>query len=193
MSGLFGPYGHARRVAEIDDALVRQLAHDFVRDRQPADAGVEDADRRGVRHHHLNDADDGRSAGPRQNAKAESRRNVPQIARRRTRRRRRRDGWRRGARPNPRRARDRVRTYALLKRGGATWPVMQTSVVVDVRHDDACRSRCDAPRARSAPDSRIIAMLIASTSMNAAAALCRPSTPATIPGRETNRETRGAA
>ena len=38
---------HARRVAEVDDALVRKLAHDFVRDRQPADARVEDADRRG--------------------------------------------------------------------------------------------------------------------------------------------------
>ena len=35
---------HARRVAEVDDALVRQLANDLVRDRQSADARVEDAD-----------------------------------------------------------------------------------------------------------------------------------------------------
>ena len=36
---------HARRVAEVEDRLVGQLAHELARDGQPADARVEDADR----------------------------------------------------------------------------------------------------------------------------------------------------
>ena len=72
---------HARRVAEVDDALVRELANDFVRDRQSADARIEHADRRGIRHHHLNAAVTSGAIRPIRGsiAKTQSRRDVPQV------------------------------------------------------------------------------------------------------------------
>src|SRR5690242_14044489 len=53
--------GYARRVTEVDDAFTRELAHDLVSDGKSADAGIKNADWRGVCHHQLNDAT---TAGP---------------------------------------------------------------------------------------------------------------------------------
>src|SRR5688572_3450304 len=40
----FGAVGDAGRIAEVDDALVRQLAHELPHDGETADARIEDAD-----------------------------------------------------------------------------------------------------------------------------------------------------
>ena len=48
--GTLRPVRHARRVAEIHDALVGKLANQLVNDGESADTRVEDADRTGARH-----------------------------------------------------------------------------------------------------------------------------------------------
>src|SRR4030088_267047 len=44
------PVREAGCVAEVDDALVGKLAHDFTNDRETSHSGIEDADRRVVAH-----------------------------------------------------------------------------------------------------------------------------------------------
>ena len=151
---------HARRVAEIHDALVRQLADHLVRDGESADPGVEHADRRGrstsaVSHHCERRATAVPPPGSRASPTRD--RHVPQVRRRRTRPRRR-SRWFADdeRRPNPRRAR---RACCISRRrngGGVTvvaagFPAASTyeTTIVSVR-------QCGAPRARRPPDSRIM-------------------------------------
>ena len=58
---------------------MRELSNDFVRDRQPTDAGVEDADRRGIRHHHCERRADGRAATAARHGAPSRAGHVPQV------------------------------------------------------------------------------------------------------------------
>ena len=201
--GRLGSVRHACRVAEIDQALGRQLSHDRMRDGEPAQPGVEHADRRGGS---LDTSRAARRPARRRTASLTSapgrehravatstrRRSAsadPRGAPRRSRRRRRTGDSRGGRRSSPRRGRDGRRRgcslYADDLRDRRT-----VGLVPD--HDE--RVGAQALRLpRSAADSRSITSAMDSVSTKSAPAVGRPSTDCEYRAARASRGTRAAA